>query len=125
MKRALDMGKFGGMGTRGREINDYIGQFSGLVKKRLELMRKTIEAVQLPGTIESTLAYQMPTYKLNGNLVHFEKYVWAKGSVQFPHTQPLPVDLIKKIVRFRLQENISRTMAKPSCGGQPYLKIDR
>ena len=119
------MGKFGGMGTRGREINDYIGQFSGLVKKRLELMRKTIEAVQLPGTIESTLAYQMPTYKLNGNLVHFEKYVWAKGSVQFPHTQPLPVDLIKKIVRFRLQENISRTMAKPPCGGQPYLKIDR
>jgi len=73
----------------------------------------------------------MPTFFLNGNLVHFaaysehigfyptpsgidafkselSKYKNAKGSVQFPIEEPLPIELIKKIVKFRVEENINK-----------------
>lgn len=82
----------------------------------------------------------MPTYYLNGNLVHFaayknhigfypapsgieafqeeiSKYKWAKGSVQFPINEPIPLDLIKRIVTFRVKENLamkSKKQAKSS-----------
>jgi uncharacterized protein YdhG (YjbR/CyaY superfamily) len=76
------------------------------------------------------ISYQMPTFKLKGkNLVHFagykhhigfyptpqgmtafddelSKYKHAKGSAQFPLDQPMPYDLIEKIVKFRVGENI-------------------
>lgn len=73
----------------------------------------------------------MPTFFLNGNLVHFagyskhigfypgvsgidafksefSKYKYAKGSVQFPIEEPLPIELIKQIVKFRVEENIKK-----------------
>ena len=83
-----------------------------------------------PGAQEK-ISYQMPTFYLNGNLVHFaayakhigfyptpsgiekfkrelSEYKHAKGSVQFPQGEPLPVDLIEKIVRFRVEENLNK-----------------
>jgi len=81
---------------------------------------------------EETIAYQMPTFKLNGkNLVHFaafknhigfyptpsgieafnkelSPYKGAKGSVQFPIDKPIPFDLVEKIVIFRVKENLKK-----------------
>ena len=77
----------------------------------------------------------MPTFRLNGNLVHFAAYQkhigfypapsgieavkdelsgykGAKGSVQFPLEQPLPLDLVSRIVRFRVAENLSKAEEK-------------
>ena len=77
------------------------------------------------------ISYRMPTFKLNGNLVHFAAfknhigfyptpsgieqfkkelslYKWAKGSVQFPLDKPIPFDLVKKIVIFRVKENLQK-----------------
>ena len=85
---------------------------------------------QVPG-VEETISYQMPTFTLHGNLVHFaafqkhigfyptpsgtEKfkkeiasYKAAKGSIQFPLDQPIPYELITKIVKFRVQENLAK-----------------
>jgi uncharacterized protein YdhG (YjbR/CyaY superfamily) len=80
-----------------------------------------------PGATEG-IRYAMPTFISEGNLVHFagyknhigfypapsgikeigpeiEKYTWAKGSVQFPLDKEIPFDLVKRIVRFRVEEN--------------------
>ena len=84
---------------------------------------------------EEKISYQMPTFALHGNLVHFaahknhigfyptpsgieafkdelSEYKWAKGSVQFPLEKPLPYDLVSKIVKFRVAENIKRAEGK-------------
>jgi uncharacterized protein YdhG (YjbR/CyaY superfamily) len=92
-------------------------------------MRQTIREAA-PGATEA-ISYRMPTFKLNGNLVHFaafknhigfyptpsaierfkeelSPYKWAKGSVQFPLDKPVPYALVKKIVTFRVKENLKR-----------------
>ena len=107
-------------------VDQYIAQFDGEVKKRLEVMRMFIRS-QAPHAQES-IAYGMPAYKLNGKpLVYFAgyphhvgfyaipngheafakefaQYKQGKGSVQFPHDQPLPVDLIKRVVQYRKKQ---------------------
>ena len=107
------------------DVNEYLNQFSGETKNRLDLMRKIITDTA-PESIES-LSYGLVGYKYNGKpLVYFggfanhigfyatpnsheeftkefSKYKQGKGSVQFPHDQPLPVDLIKKVVQSRVQ----------------------
>ena len=83
----------------------------------------------------------MPTFTLNGNLVHFvafknhigfypaptgieafkqelAPYKGAKGSVQFPINQPLPLSLIRRIVKFRVKENAERISKKKSKKGE-------
>jgi uncharacterized protein YdhG (YjbR/CyaY superfamily) len=88
---------------------------------------------------EETINYQMPTFTLNGNLVHFaalkshigfyptptgieafkeelSAYQGAKGSVQFPIDQPLPLSLIRRIVEYRVKENSDRKPKKKSSG---------
>ncbi|QQS21865.1 DUF1801 domain-containing protein [Candidatus Saccharibacteria bacterium] len=107
-------------------VDDYIGQFHSDVRERLETMRRTIREVS-PGAEES-MAYGMPAYKLHGKpLVYFAgyknhigfyatpnghetfktdfaKYKQGKGSVQFPHDQPLPVDLVRRVVVYRVKQ---------------------
>ena len=84
------------------------------------------------GWHEERIAYRIPTFWLNGNLVHFAAfarhvgfypgasgiaafrdalagYAGAKGSVQFPHDAPLPLALVAEIVRFRVAENAAKT----------------
>lgn len=107
-------------------IDEYISTFSGGIQSSLKLIRQTIRNVA-PNATE-TINYQMPTFKLyNKNLVHFaaykkhigfypapsaiEKfkhellsYKWSKGAIQFPLDKPIPYDLIKRIVSFRVKE---------------------
>lgn len=108
------------------EIDGYISSFPEGVKEKLIAIR-TIIKEEAPEAIEK-FSYQMPTFYLNGNLVHFaafkkhigfyptpsgieafeeelKLYKNAKGSVQFPLDQPLPLELIRKMVRYRVAEN--------------------
>ena len=114
-------------------IDTYIDQFPNDVQARLQQLRKTILKLA-PGATEA-MSYQIPTFKLNGNLVHFAAfkkhigfypgaagiaafqdelavYKSAKGSVQFPLDQALPLDLVKKIVKFRVAQNLAAPTKK-------------
>jgi uncharacterized protein YdhG (YjbR/CyaY superfamily) len=114
-------------------IDAYIATFQTEVQERLHALRAVIHAAA-PEAVE-TFSYQMPTFALEGNLVHFaafarhigfypapsgiaafqerlSRYKGAKGSVQFPHDQPLPLDLVTEIVRFRVEENLAVAAAK-------------
>lgn len=114
-------------------IDEYIAEFPQEVREILQKIRKTIHEAAPEAT--EKISYQMPTFYLNGNLVHFagfkehigfypvptgiEKfkkalsvYKQGKGSVQFPLDQPMPYELIGKIVKFRVQENQAKAGAK-------------
>ena len=113
-----------------KTIDEYIKTFPEDVQAILQKMRQTIR--RAAPQAEEAISYQMPTFKLNGrNLVHFagyknhvgfypvpsgidafEKelspYKQGKGSVQFPLDRPVPYDLVRKIVLFRMKENLAR-----------------
>jgi len=114
-------------------IDEYLGCFSAEVQKVLESIRQTIKSTA-PDAKE-TISYGIPTFTLEGNLVHFaafEKHIGfyptpsgiekfkkelstykgAKGSVQFPLDKPMPLALIHKIVKFRVAENLQLAKAK-------------
>jgi len=107
-------------------MDEYISSFPEEVQVVLNEMRKTIREAA-PGAKEA-ISYGIPTFKLNGNLVHFaayrnhigfyptpsgidafrkeiSRYQHSKGTVQFPINEPIPLDLIRRIVRFRVEEN--------------------
>jgi uncharacterized protein YdhG (YjbR/CyaY superfamily) len=107
-------------------IDEYIQTFPKDTQKILEQVRQTIK--EAAPDAEEAISYQIPTFKLNGNLVHFaafknhigfypapsgqkafEKelsvYKSGKGSIQFPIHKPMPLALIKKIVKYRVKEN--------------------
>jgi uncharacterized protein YdhG (YjbR/CyaY superfamily) len=110
-------------------IDQYIAGFSIYMQEKLREIRDVIKS-SAPDAIEK-IAYQMPTFYLHGNLVHFAGYKNhiglyptpsgidsfkeelgcyknAKGSVQFPIDKPLPLDLIRRIVEYRVEENIRK-----------------
>lgn len=112
-----------------KEINKYINQFPEEIKKRLYEIYQMIKDVVPEETIEK-ISWRMPTFYLNGNLVHFaafknhiglypgseaiEKFKdkfsllsFSKGAVQFNHENPLPKELIQEIVRFRVNKTIN------------------
>jgi uncharacterized protein YdhG (YjbR/CyaY superfamily) len=115
------------MDTKATTVEDYILSFPTEVQERLQLVRQLIKE-NAPEAMES-ISYGMPAYKLNNKpLVYFagysrhiglyatstghkqfkdelSVYKQGKGSVQFPLNQPLPMDLIARIVQFRVQEN--------------------
>lgn len=112
-------------------IDEYIGLFPKDVQDILECMRHTIKKAA-PGA-EEAIRYQMPTFRLNGkNLVHFaafqhhvgfypipsgitafkkelSEYKQGKGSVQFPLDEPIPYDLVSRIVAYRVKETREKT----------------
>jgi len=115
------------------DIDSYIAAFPPAVRARLRKMRTTIRRAA-PHAREK-ISYRIPTFALCGNLVHFAAYEhhigfypgasgvrkfarelgayeFAKGSVQFPHDQPLPLELIADIVTFRVKENLARYAPK-------------
>ncbi|MGK7378097.1 iron chaperone [Planococcus sp. 1R117A] len=117
-----------------KTIDEYIAQFPTDIQETLENLRKLIKE-EAPQADEK-ISYQMPTFYLHGNLVHFaafknhigfyptptgitafenelSKYKSAKGSVQFPLHEPLPLDLIRQIVRYRVKENLKKSKNKP------------
>lgn len=114
-------------------FDQYIAGFPVDVQEILEKIRSTIH--EAAPDAEEKISYQMPTFTLEGNLVHFaaykhhigfypapsgigkfkkeiSAYKWAKGSVQFPLDQPIPYDLISRITSFRVTENLARAEAK-------------
>ena len=116
-------------------IDEYIASFPEEVGERLRSIRQVVKE-EAPEAGE-TIKYRMPTFTLNGNLVHFaafqnhigfyptpsameafEKelsaYKMGKGSVQFPLDQPLPLSLIRRMVRSRVEENRAKRKKKSS-----------
>ncbi|MDN3449623.1 iron chaperone [Planococcus sp. APC 3906] len=110
-------------------IDEYIRQAPADVQEILQTLRRVIQE-EAPEAKE-TISYQLPTFMLNGNLVHFAAfknhigfypvpsgitafqqelapYKQGKGSVQFPLDQPMPYDLIRRIIRFRVAENLEK-----------------
>ncbi len=107
-------------------IDEYIATFPKDIQAILSNLRKAIKAAAPEA--EEKISYQMPAFYLKGNLVYFAafkhhigfyptasgikafehefaKYSYSKGAVQFPIDKPMPLALIKKIVKFRVNEN--------------------
>ena len=116
-----------------KDIEQYIAGFPSNVQKILQKIRLTIRQAA-PGA-EEAIKYQIPAFTLNGNLIFFaaykkhiglypaprgvEKfkkelsaYEGGKGTVQFPLDEPVPFDLISRIVKFRVAENLEIAKAK-------------
>lgn len=116
-----------------KTMDEYINAFPEDIQRILKELRQTIK--ELAPDVEETISYQMPTFTLHGNLVHFaafqnhigfyptpsgieafkkelSRYKGAKGSVQFPIDEPLPLPLIRRIVEYRVKENVERKQKK-------------
>lgn len=114
-------------------IDEYIESFPIDVQDMLQTLRRTIKN-SAPKAVEA-ISYQIPTFKLHGNLVHFAAYknhigfyptsspvkVFAKeltpyktskGAIQFPIGEPLPLALVRKIVKFRVKESAEKAKRK-------------
>lgn len=114
-------------------VDDYISFFPEKTRKMLEELRTLIRKTVPEATEE--ISYQMPAYKLNGPVVYFagydkhigfyptgtgikafemelSGYKWSKGAVQFPLDKPLPVDLIVRMVKFKVEENAGKEKKK-------------
>jgi uncharacterized protein YdhG (YjbR/CyaY superfamily) len=118
-----------------KTIDEYIAAFPHHIQQRLQCMR-TIVHTNAPQAVEA-MAYGIPTFRLNGNLVHFGAfkahigfypappaltafkkelagYHSTKGAVHFLLTQPLPTELIAEIVRFRVNQNLNGQKNPPA-----------
>ncbi len=116
-----------------RNIDEYIAGFPEDVRRILEKLRMTIR--EAAPDAEEAIKYRMPTFTLNGNLVHFAAfknhigfypaprgieefkdelsvYKGAKGSVQFPLDRPVPFELVSRIVKFRVRNQLEKSEAK-------------
>lgn len=119
-----------------RSVDEYIASFPADVQKIMKQLRRTIKTAAPKA--EEKISYQMPTFTLNGKyLVYFagyknhigfyaaprgssefkedlSAYETGKGTLQFPYDQPIPLDLITKIVKFRVAETLkSKPDKKP------------
>jgi uncharacterized protein YdhG (YjbR/CyaY superfamily) len=116
-----------------RNIDEYIAGFPRDVQQILQKIRTTIR--RAAPQAEEVISYQMPTFRLEGNLVHFaafknhiglyptpsgtdkfreelSPYQTGKGSIRFPLDKPIPYGLIGRIVKFRVKENLERSKAR-------------
>jgi uncharacterized protein YdhG (YjbR/CyaY superfamily) len=114
-------------------VDEYIMQFPNEIQEILQELRRLVK--DAAPEAEEKISYLMPTFYLNGILVHFaaykkhigfypaptgieafkdelSNYKNAKGSVQFPINKPMPLDLIRKIVEFRVSENRNKAAKK-------------
>jgi uncharacterized protein YdhG (YjbR/CyaY superfamily) len=124
------------MTTPGRQfvtIDEYIGAFPPGVQNILKHIRETIHETA-PEAGEA-IKYGIPTFTLNGNLVHFaafehhigfyptpsaidafkgelSQYNTTKGTVRFPIDEPVPFDLVKRMVQFRVKESLEGSRKK-------------
>ncbi|RDC56306.1 hypothetical protein DU508_11910 [Pedobacter chinensis] len=115
------------------DVEIYIAGFPKETRQQLQLLRQTIQKAAPDAT--EKISYGIPTFDLKGNLVHYagyknhigfypgadgieafkqelSAYKGAKGSVQFPINQPLPLDLVTKITEFRIIQNLNKAKLK-------------
>ena len=115
------------------DIDSYISQFPDDVQAILEQVRKTIQQAAPDAT--ETISYQMPAFKQNGILICFgawkkhiglyppitgddalekelARYAWPKGNLQFPLDEPIPYDLIERIVKLRVEQDAAKVAAR-------------
>jgi len=116
-----------------KTIDEYISFYPPNIQEILKELRATIKAAAPEA--EEIISYQMPAYRYHGIVVYFAAfskhigfypkvsgietfknelsvYKGAKGSVQFPLDKPLPLELIAKIIRFRVNENLEQAQIK-------------
>ena len=121
------------IGTQAENVDEYIAGFPKNIRDMLEQMRATIR--KAAPEAKEAIKYAMPTFVLEGNLVHFAAfknhigfypapmgieafkkelsvYKSSKGAIQFPLDAPLPLALISKIVQFRVKKNKEKAKAK-------------
>jgi uncharacterized protein YdhG (YjbR/CyaY superfamily) len=114
-------------------IDDYIATFPVGVQKRLQSIRRAIR--KAAPEAEEKISYRIPAFTLGGNLIYFaafrthigvypgaaaivamkadlQGYRTAKGTVQFPLDQPLPLPLIEKLVQFKIDHSAHRAKRK-------------
>ncbi len=119
--------------TKFKTVDEYLSTLPKNAQTALQKMRKTIK--QSAPKAEEVISYNMPAFKQDGVLVYYAawkehigfypaspgmsvfdkelaKYERSKGTIRFPLDQPLPLDLISQIVKFRVQENIEKKLAK-------------
>jgi uncharacterized protein YdhG (YjbR/CyaY superfamily) len=120
-------------GTQAATIDEYIAGFPKDIQQLLNTMRTTIQKAA-PKAAEA-IKYAMPTFVLHGNLVHFAAfknhigfypapdgisafkkelavYKTSKGAIQFPLDKPIPIGLVKEIVKYRAQINTEKAKIK-------------
>jgi len=118
---------------KAKDVDEYISIFPDKIQELLKEMRATIK--KAAPEAEEVISYQMPAYKFYGMLIYFAAfknhiglypgvsgietfkeelsvYKGAKGSVQFPLNKPLPLDLIARIVRFRVTEKLKKSKSQ-------------
>ena len=116
-----------------KDINELIAEFPDDIQLILEKIRATIQ--QAAPDAKEAIKYGMPTFVLNGNLVHFAayknhigfypaptgidafiaelaQYRTGKGTIQFPIDKPIPYELITKVVKYRVKENLNKRKKK-------------
>ena len=122
------------LNTRPISIDQYIPMFPDDIQEILEELRKVIRYAAPEA--QEAISYGIPTFRLHGNLVHFaaykkhigfypggpsaieafkdelSAYKQSKGTVQFPLDMPIPFQIVKRMVEFRLKENESRRKKK-------------
>ncbi len=114
-------------------VDEYIQSFPKEIQAILEEVRQVIRSAAPQA--EEGISYQMPAFKLNGILVYYAAfkdhislfptasgveafkdevtgYQTSKGTIQFPLDRPLPLDLIRRIVQFRVKESLERSSQK-------------
>ena len=119
--------------TKFKTVDEYLSTFPPKTKSILRELRNTIK--QAAPQAEELISYNMPAFKLNGVLVYYAAYKehigfyptsspirvfkneltdykTSKGAIQFPIEESIPMGLVKRIVKFRVNENLGKTKAK-------------
>jgi uncharacterized protein YdhG (YjbR/CyaY superfamily) len=114
-------------------IDEYIASFPEPLRPTLEMLRQAIR--EAAPEAQEAIKYDMPAFVLHGNLAYFAvnkrhigfygsstswapfkdevgQYKTSRGTIQFPLDGPLPLELIRKIVRVRVQENMARAASR-------------
>jgi uncharacterized protein YdhG (YjbR/CyaY superfamily) len=112
-----------------KDIDEYIATFPKDVQGKLEGLRRAIK--EAAPESEEVISYGMPAFKLNRVLVYFaaykrhigfyptasgistfkgelSRYKQSKGAVQFPIEEPVPLDLVRRMVKFRVEEDVAK-----------------
>jgi uncharacterized protein YdhG (YjbR/CyaY superfamily) len=125
--------------TQARDIDEYIAGFPAEVQMLLEKVRAAIR--KAAPDAEEAIKYQIPTFVLNGNLIHFagyknhiglypgskpieefkgelSRYEISKGTVRFPLDKPIPLGLIGKITKFCVRRNRDKAISRKGAKAQ-------